>query len=52
MKNRKYIPNQSTDILVTVIDCYGCLHNNKCIRYPDDYTIIFCKSFKKRAGIK
>ncbi len=52
MKNRKYIPNQNTDKLVAIFDCYFCIHKNKCIRFADDYTLIFCNSFKERAGIK
>lgn len=49
-KNRKFIPNQKTNKVVYIFDCYICIHKNKCDN--SCYSRNYCGSFEKRAGIR
>lgn len=50
MKNRKYIP-KITDKVISVMNCFWCIHRNKCIN-AYRFESKLCLSFQKSAGIK
>ena len=50
MKNRKFIP-KTTDKVVSAMNCFWCIHRNKCIN-AYRFESKLCLSFQKSAGIK